>query len=369
MLYPQFIDLKCISHASCNVGLKLFDSCTIAVKFIGIFNNMMNTSSRARSVFRELIHSEVKRYTSDIRWFYRQEVSSQVLKYWEEVVTLINHEETFAAAVRNKLKTLVQGNEADILLELSLLEDAGIPLAKLCYYQEGDGFLIPTTFDHWNEVKNLLQDFVEGRKLLPRVTTTSLELFPNDIDLREEKYYETSSKILSCLQKMNDSTNLSDKHLSTLTTFRACRILDYRFIAKTPYESIVHTLPNNQVQGEIVQLLHLPFILNDIHLQPFVVEMQSYHEISRATVQSQTGEEDDDPAKNILCFWKRNVLTLPNFAELARKIACLSPSSATVERLFSLLSSFNDNQGSALADYAKARCMIRYNHIFRERYS
>jgi len=81
-----------------------------------------------------------------------------------------------------------------------------------------------------------------------------------------------------------------------------------------------------------------------------------------------TEDDIDEPGIKILSFWKANVLTTPNFALLARKIACLSPSSATVERLFSLLNSFNDNQANALADYAKARCLIRYNNIFRERY-
>jgi len=132
-MYPQVIDIKCISHASCNVGLQLFDSCKFASKFIGKFNNMLNSSPFARSRFHELILTQVKRYTSDIRWFYQQESATQIHDFWKEVVMLINDPDSFATGIRTKLKSLVNDHENDIRLELSLLKDVGIPLAKLCY--------------------------------------------------------------------------------------------------------------------------------------------------------------------------------------------------------------------------------------------
>jgi len=80
---------------------------------------------------------------------------------------------------------------------------------------------------------------------------------------------------------MNDSTTMPEKHLATLNTFRACRLHDYTFIAKTPYESLDSTGLNGNLQGEIIQLLHLPFFRNDTNIHPLVKELKLYHELSK----------------------------------------------------------------------------------------
>jgi hypothetical protein len=138
--FSHMMDIKCISHASSNVGKVLHESCKLGTKFVHRFNKMMNVSSEARKVFRELISTEVKRYTSDIRWLYIQEVSSQVFKFWPRVIELINNTDSFSKEIRAKLKNMIEDNEKDIRLELALFEDAALPLARLCYFQEGDGF-------------------------------------------------------------------------------------------------------------------------------------------------------------------------------------------------------------------------------------
>ena len=99
-------------------------------------------------------------------------------------------------------------------------------------------------------------------------------------------------------------------------------------------------------------------------LIPFVDELPTYQLLSQEFDAGRT-PEDDKLTDGCLLFWKQNVITLPAFSELAQKMAACSPSSATVERLLSLLSTFHDNQSNALADYAKARTMIRYNYNFR----
>ena len=124
--------------------------------------------------------------------------------------------------------------------------------------------------------------------------------------------------------------------------------------------SICEVDAHRHVTGEITQLLQLPMFGNEVrNILPIAQEMASYHDLSC--------QEDPDQEYDALKFWKKNSIKLPNLANLVRQVACLTPSSATVERLFSMLNSFNDNQGSCLADYVKSRCMIRYNEIFRDR--
>ena len=61
-------------------------------------------------------------------------------------------------------------------------------------------------------------------------------------------------------------------------------------------------------------------------------------------------------------WWKCQESTLPHWATIAKKILAVQPSSASVERVFSLLNlSFGEQQEQALQDYIEASVMLRYN--------
>ncbi len=386
ILQPLFFktcDIKCISHATNNVGIVLYESCTLAVKFINHFNNMLNTSPTARLKFRNLIRTEIKRFSGDIRWYYLQDSATQIFKYWSQVISLIDDDDDFTPSIRTKLKSLLEEHQTTIRLELSLFQDVAIPLAKLCYKQEGDGFLIPSTFDHWHDTMSLLFDYLEDRKQLENVSKTASLIYPGDVMNKIEAIETTRVKITDCVQKMSDTTTKHDKLYFTLNIFRACRMLNYKFIAKTPIQSLLQqpTVPGDLIRGEIVHLYSLPFIVrgrNDQFLQPFVDELPKYRSLCTAYVNQNTIVDEDNNDEQqadtkgetsdiYLEFWKHQVLELPIYSNLARKVLSCSPSSATVERLFSLLSCFDDNSSSSLADMIKARTMMRYNYNFRDR--
>ena len=66
--------------------------------------------------------------------------------------------------------------------------------------------------------------------------------------------------------------------------------------------------------------------------------------------------------ENLLQWWKSQELLLPHWATIAKSILAVQPSSAVVERAFSLLNSgFNDQQEQSLQDYIEASAMLRYN--------
>ena len=73
--------------------------------------------------------------------------------------------------------------------------------------------------------------------------------------------------------------------------------------------------------------------------------------------------EDDRP--NLWDFWKSAALELPKWWECAQEIALITPSSCTVERVFSLLTQgMDDNQRGALEDFMCASVLVRYNRIW-----
>ena len=80
-----------------------------------------------------------------------------------------------------------------------------------------------------------------------------------------------------------------------------------------------------------------------------------------AVVELGAGEPKFEMA-DIMPFWRRHRDDLPQWCALARVCATIQPSSAAVERAFSILdNSFGDKQAHALEDYKAASCMLQYN--------
>ena len=58
--------------------------------------------------------------------------------------------------------------------------------------------------------------------------------------------------------------------------------------------------------------------------------------------------------------------TLPHWAGVVKNLSVIQPSSASAERVFSLLhNAFNDQQVIPVEDYLEASFMIRYNNAKR----
>jgi hypothetical protein len=69
---------------------------------------------------------------------------------------------------------------------------------------------------------------------------------------------------------------------------------------------------------------------------------------------------------DLLEWWRSKRSLLPSWSRLAFIVALVSPSSATVERVFSMLRSLiNDQQESALEDFVESSLTIRYNNLSR----
>jgi hypothetical protein len=74
------------------------------------------------------------------------------------------------------------------------------------------------------------------------------------------------------------------------------------------------------------------------------------------------------PTVDIARWWRQAMVALPHWSSLLfDHIALLQPSSAAVERVFSMLDHlFNDEQANTLDDYRRAAIMCRYNELQRD---
>ena len=62
-------------------------------------------------------------------------------------------------------------------------------------------------------------------------------------------------------------------------------------------------------------------------------------------------------------WWAEHAVELPAWAQLAARVFLVSPTSAAVERVFSILrGSFHHGQHGALEDYVEYSLMLQYNN-------
>jgi hypothetical protein len=74
------------------------------------------------------------------------------------------------------------------------------------------------------------------------------------------------------------------------------------------------------------------------------------------------------PVHCIESFWHAERKTLPTWHHASTDLMLFQPSSAAVERFFSIfLNVISDNQGKALEDYQSAAMMVNYNQRERKR--
>ena len=241
MLQPCLIGLICISHAANVIGSVLKNECITAEKFITHWSALINSCPRVRSLFKTLTNESVKK-PSAVRWFVWLEMARQILNTFVSVEAIIHHEDGFNPETRKKMRAILEESNTDLRLELALIVDVGTNVVKLCYHQEGDGFLVPTSYDHWNSVMDEITNIaavnksvVEKLHYLPLTDRLARELIPNEEE-RVEKMKEMIDKVTPSQQKMSfDTTNRMG---STLIVLRACRVLNYQFVSNTPLNAL-----------------------------------------------------------------------------------------------------------------------------------
>ena len=114
----------------------------------------------------------------------------------------------------------------------------------------------------------------------------------------------------------------------------------------------------NPTAASLEELRNFPFANDDATIANLAQELPLYLAASDGV--TVTCEDDK------LTWWANHKDTLPHWSSLVKKLLLIQPSSASAERVFSLLTNaFGSRQESALQDYLKASVMLRYNNAKR----
>ncbi|KAK3725851.1 hypothetical protein QZH41_014072, partial [Actinostola sp. cb2023] len=112
--------------------------------------------------------------------------------------------------------------------------------------------------------------------------------------------------------------------------------------------------------ASVEELRKFSFLDDDGIIQGLTAELPRYMAIADGTA-LETEEEK-------LLWWSRNGATLPNWSSAVKKVLLVQPSSASAERVFSLMKNFFGNQqDAALEETVEASVMLRYNQNQRRK--
>ena len=332
IVFPNIIDVGCYSHTIDLVGEK-FDT-PILDEFITLWISLFAHSSLAKVEWRTKTGISVKSFSAT-RWWSRFEVCHQVFLLFGDILPFLKETKASPATSTKLLQFFSDKRKIEYLqLELAAIVDAGEPFVKATYQLEGDGALAFRCYEIFStlEASVKLQHFPNLHAMANKLVGRSHELLNKFIQYGK-------ARIQPGLQYFK--AKFSNELSASLSAFKAARLfVPAKLKEMKPDISIVNTLR------------HFTFLNSQSILDDLKSEFPQY--IAKAA--------DTSPDEDTLLWWINHSEDLPNWSSAAQMVVLVQPSSAAVERVFSILkASFGHLQDNSLQDYIESSLMLQYN--------
>lgn len=335
IVYPLLIDIGCFSHTIDHVG-EHFVTPNLS-EFVSSWINLFSHSPKTKLLWKEQTDRSMASYSAT-RWWSRWEVMEQLLVQFGDIEKFLKNENLGSPHIRSKLLAIFADTQkrAYLEIELAAVIDWGKPFVSATYSLEGDGPLIMSSYEIVETVKSAIcvSDTPNVRGVIRRLSS-SMPTFQ-----RSQNLFEYARK---CVQPGIEyfhkqlATNLKN----SLAAFKAARLF-------SPQK--LHII---RPEADVVNTLNcFPFLDSSSILDGLKNELPLY--LAKAA----------DVSEDISCleWWKLNEQGLPCWSAAAKKVLLVQPSSASAERVFSLLNnSFSSQQQSGLQDYIETSIMLQYN--------
>ena len=93
---------------------------------------------------------------------------------------------------------------------------------------------------------------------------------------------------------------------------------------------------------------------------PFLSSQETIYGLKMEIPMYMAASEDVSTEIDLIAWWKRHAIELPKWANALKKVLLVQPSSATAERVFSILQRFTVQQQSSLKDYVELSVMLQF---------
>ena len=243
----------------------------------------------------------------------------------------------FGPATRSKMLSILHdpSKKTYLMLEMAAVVDAGRQFVQTTYNLEGNGPLVLQCYEQIGVIFQSIQvcHFLNTDAVITQLSSG----LPSHIGPQWRLYAE------SCVRPGFDyfTSRFNGELSATLAAFKVARLFSPQKVCEL-----------NPDASSVDGLRAFPFLRNESLLTGMKSELANYL----------TSASDVGPDIDPLSWWKRHCADLPNWASALRQVLLIQPSSAEVERVFSLLAcSFGASLESALQDYLEVSLMLQYN--------
>lgn len=246
----------------------------------------------------------------------------------------LSNNKDVAPKSREKLLQLVDMRSDKLQIELAVNYDVGEPFVKATYTLEGDGPLALKCYEVLGGVKAAVQV-----RHWPNTAAVAKKIASQQHSEQSWMQYA-----FNCVKPGFDYfTAKFDGELRPIVdAFKSARLFDPTKVSDMkPDAAAINTLRS------------FKFLDSDEIIKNLKFELPTY--IAAADGVALTVDPLD--------WWERHFEALPHWATACKKVLLCQPSSAAVERVFSLLNNhFGHSQYSSLEDYVEIAIMLQYNN-------
>ena len=358
----------CYSHSLVKVGSNC--KAPLVDQFVTLSGAIFKNSPGARAVFARIAGEEVKR-KHKVRWFSTTAVIQQALlksECWSRIVETLEQENLCKESVVKFKKLLDENREkhSDLWLEMAAVHDATLLFHKATTFFEGASFLAPFA---WRFIRALrqfsdkVQNTVEPGAVLPTAASIVRSL-PAHFNSRPF-WGKVRNTVDPGLRYFSDHFVRFDKDSKARQFKKADALFGFarlfhpvygrEWISGQEYGVVPLSLSDvlaNETVTEVLGVLGKDFTRElTADFPKFVTCLEQNVEVGK----KYTPDE-------VLLWWRTNGSATGAWAAAARLFVLLQPSSASVERVFSMLrATVSEQQERMLEDQQELRIRIRYS--------
>ncbi|CAN0189541.1 unnamed protein product, partial [Ectocarpus sp. 8 AP-2014] len=347
LVFRFAVVIPCFSHTFNNIGKQLV--CDEIDVFLGKLHTLLSHSAFAKDLFRKEVGVRPPE-TPGRRWGSSFERDEVIAVNWPGVGKFVekyeSQDDTKSKAVkfmRDDLAKLRDDGKAQSLvfqLQLALTVDVGRIITSATIFLEGDMPLV---------LRNKLElpdhgIFTEDVPLPNVAALVAKEIAQgNDMGATADLIQSERQDMLDALRRYAHErigSHSEAKLAETMKLFKAAKLTDFTYM-KT------HKYSNDKIRS----LSLFPFVDDDM-MDGLLKEKNDFY----------VAATDTDTDYDNMTFWSDNKRILPTWHELVLGIVLLQPSSAFMERVFSILRCcFSERQESVYSDRICASALLKYN--------
>ena len=328
IVFPKVVDVRCFSHAIDGVGSH-FNIPTVKC-FLQLWNSLFTHSPATRLAWKERTGISKKSY-SPTRWWSWWEVAQQVMLQFAEILPFVQDRLQTAAnkaTLRHVEEMFEDGQmKLSLQLELAAVVDAGKPLVESTYILEGDGTLAWQCYEQLMVIQNSIQ--VAN---LPNLVALSREVSGGNLAFAQQCYQYGVAAIQPGWEYFTQT--VMGAMGPQVEIFKAARLFSPQQICQ------LRPVANDVDIVTSVAFLDDPALIANLK-----------NELPMYLAKADGIDNDVDP----IGWWKANEADLPFWSAAAKLVLLMQPSSASSERVFSILTTtFGHLQDLALKTTSNA---------------